>query len=150
MKRFLITLLLLVCLPAQAENMIMIRVNHSFDNSMILIKEKLNEYGYKIAHIQKCDGGLSDFGYKTDMYKSVFYGKFEETRRLSHEFPQVIPYIPLKIAVMKEENSVVIVSLNPLILGEFFPERELGVQFARWESDIRAIFEEVSKAPVLQ
>ena len=57
---------------ARAENMIMFRAIQNFDETMILVKEKLDEYGYKVAHIQKCDKGLSGFGYKTDFYKSIF------------------------------------------------------------------------------
>jgi len=147
--RPVIYLLLLIAMPVQAENMIMLRVHHNFDDTMILLKEKLNDYGYKIAHIQKCDGGLSDFGYKTDFYKSIFFGKFQEMRKLTGSHPQIIPYIPLKIAVMQEKDTVVIVSLNPDILAEFFPDRELQIQFKRWENDIRAIFDEVSTSKKL-
>jgi uncharacterized protein (DUF302 family) len=139
-----ILLVFLLCsTAANAENMIMLRVHHEFEDTMILVKEKLGEYGYKVAHIQKCDGGLGDFGYKTDRYRSIFYGKFDEMRHLSSAYPELIPYVPLKIAVMKEKDTVVLVALNPEILSEFFPGRELGVQFGRWASDVRAIFAEV-------
>lgn len=139
-------LLLLSSTVLQAENMIMLRADQSFDNTMILMKEKLNEYGYKIAHIQKCDGGLTDSGYQTDLYKSIFYGKFEEMRMLTKNHPELIPYLPLKIAVIKEKDTILMVSLNPSILSEFFQHDDLQLQFGRWESDIRAIFEEVDKA----
>jgi uncharacterized protein (DUF302 family) len=144
--RLVAALLLLSSTALQAENMIMLRVDQSFDNTMILMKEKLNEYGYKIAHIQKCDGGLTDSGYQTDLYKSIFYGKFEEMRTLTKNHPELIPYLPLKIAVIKEKDTILMVSLNPSILSEFFSNDDLQLQFGRWESDIRAIFEEVDKA----
>ena len=137
---------LLISCSAQAENMIMLRINQSFDNTMILIKEKLNDYGYKIAHIQKCDSGLTDFGYKTDSYKSIFFGKFDEMRYLTGSHPELIPYLPLKIAVMQEKDSVVLASINPETLSLFFPGKELQNQFGRWESDIRAIFEEMGQS----
>jgi len=144
LRAWLIAVLLLLPVTSLAENMIMLRINHSFDNTMILLKEKLNEYGYKVAHIQKCDGGLTDSGYQTDMYKSIFFGKFEEMRQLTNTHPQVIPYVPLKIVVMKEKDTIVLVALNPETLAEFFPDKTLVTQFGRWASDIRAIFEEVS------
>jgi uncharacterized protein (DUF302 family) len=141
------TLLLLLALaffsPAQAENMLMARVHDSFEETMIQLKETLNDYGYRIAHIQKCDGGLSGFGYKTDLYKSVFFGKFGEMRRLTRDYPEFIPYLPLKIVVMKEKDTVLLVALNPTTLEPLFPDPELRIQFERWESDIRAIFEEL-------
>lgn len=143
--QFFLALLLLSSTLVRAENMIMLRVDQSFDNTMILMKEKLDEYGYKVAHIQKCDGGLTDSGYETDLYKSIFFGKFMEMRGLTKDHPELIPYLPLKIAVIKEKDTILLVSLNPSILAEFFPENELHIQFGRWESDIRAIFEEIDK-----
>ena len=150
--RYLALVLLLIIgtfSPLRAENMIMLRVSHSFDDTMILLKEKLNEYGYKIAHIQTCDMGLSDFGYKTDLYKSVFFGKFEEMRRLTKNHPEIIPFVPLKIAIMQEKDTVVIVAMNPQNLTEYFSARPLQIQFSRWESDIRAIFDEVKNTQKL-
>ena len=149
MKPFVKTALLSLFLlfassSAQAENMIMVRMHQSFDNAMILLKEKLNDYGYKIAHIQKCDGGLSEFGYKTGAYKSVFFGKFKEMRHLTGVHPELIPYLPLKIAVMQENDTIVMASLNPLSLSHFFPDSDLQNQFGRWESDLRAIFDELA------
>ena len=145
----MLCLLIFGSTSAQAENMIMHRVNHDFEDTMIMVKEKLDEYGYKVAHVQKCDGGLGDFGYKTDQYRSVFYGKFEEMRYLSQTYPELIPYVPLKIAVIKERNTVVLVALNPVTLAAFFPQPELAVQFARWESDLRAVFDEIAAAEKL-
>jgi uncharacterized protein (DUF302 family) len=136
-------LLLLLTQAVQAENMVMRRVDHGFETSMILLKDKLEEYGYRVAHIQKCDGGLGDFGYQTDKYRLVFFGKLQEVRQLSNRHPELIPFLPLKIAVIKEQESVVLVALNPRTLSEFFPGRELDIQFQRWESDIRAIFSEI-------
>ena len=144
--KFLSVAMLLFSNSVMAENMIMLRVNHSFDNTMILIKEKLDDYGYKIAHIQKCDGGLTDSGYKTDFYKSIFFGKFEEMRHLTKTHPEIIPYVPLKIAVMQEKDTVVLVSINPDTLSHLFPAKDLQNQFGRWESDIRAVFEEVGES----
>ncbi len=143
LKSLLLILALLFALPAQAENMLMVRVHDQFEETMIQLKETLNDYGYRIAHIQKCDGGLSGFGYKTDLYKSVFFGKFKEMRKLTREHPELIPYVPLKIAVMKEKDTVLLVAMNPTTLEPLFPDPDLRIQFERWESDIRAIFEEL-------
>ena len=147
--KFIVIAALLISSSAQAENMIMLRVSQSFDNTMILVKQKLNDYGYKVAHIQKCDGGLTDSGYKTDFYKSIFYGKFEEMRHLTNTHPELIPYVPLKIAVMQETDTVVLVAVNPETLSHFFPDKDLQDQFGRWESDLRAIFEEVRESKAL-
>lgn len=143
-KSLLFAFLLLSSLSVQAENMIMARTNISFDDAMILVKEKLNEYGYKIAHIQKCDGGLTEFGYKTGMYKSIFFGKFKEMRHITGTHPELIPFLPLKLVVMQEEKSTVMAVLNPDKLSEIFTDRDLKIQFWRWESDLRAILDEIN------
>ncbi len=132
-----------------AENMITLRVYNSYDSVMISVKEKLNEYGYKVAHVQKCDGGMKSMGYQSDDYKVVFFGKLKEVRQLSKKFPHIIPYIPLKIAVIKEADSVVLVALNPSSLALYFKEKELHTQFERWENDVRAIFAEISDEELL-
>ena len=141
----LISIFLLLATQAQAENMLTIRIDDSYNNVMISIKDKLSEYGYQIAHIQKCDGGLKDMGYVSDEYKLIFFGMLEEIRSLSKKFPQIIPYIPLKIAVIKEKDSVVIVALNPSTLSAYFKNKDLQIQFGRWENDLRAIFSEMTE-----
>lgn len=148
MKNLKLTFLFLVFFSAsiQAEDIITTRIQSNFDTAMITIKEKLNEYGYTIAHIQKCDGGLSGKGYKTDSYKSIFFGKFEEMRKLTKEHPTLMPYLPMKLLVIKEESSIVLVILNPSSLKDFFPDPELNLLFSRWESDFRAILDEVNAA----
>lgn len=153
MKSFLkpllsVFILLMLSSTVYAENMIMLRVNNSYDNAMISVKEKLKGYGYQIAHIQKCDGGMKSMGYISDEYKVIFFGKLKEVRELSKKYPQIIPYIPLKIAVIKEKDSVVLVASNPSSLSPYFKQKELHTQFERWENDIRAIFKEISDVEI--
>lgn len=138
-------ILLMLSSALHAENMIMLRVNDSYDNVMISVKEKLDGYGYQVAHVQKCDGGMKSMGYVSDDYKVVFFGKLQEVRELSKKYPQIIPYVPLKIAVIKEKDSVILVALNPSSLSPYFKQKELHTQFDRWESDIRSIFREISE-----
>ena len=68
---------------------------------------------------------------------------------MTNEHPEIIPYVPLKIAIMKEKDTVVIVAMNPQNLAEFFSARPLRIQFSRWESDIRASFDEVKNTQKL-
>ncbi|MBL7002496.1 MAG: DUF302 domain-containing protein [Gammaproteobacteria bacterium] len=126
-----------------ADNLITLRINHSFDEAMIAVKSTLNDYGYKIAHIQKCDGGLTDMGYKTKNYKLIFFGKLDEIRTLSKTYPAIIPFVPLKLAVIQEEGSVILVALNPMSLSDFFSEKKLHTQFKLWEKDLKALFKEM-------
>lgn len=135
--------LLLASLSAQAQNTLMARSPQGFEVAMQQLQTTLKEYGYAVAHIQKCDGGMTQFGYNSDFYRVVFFGKIEETRRLSKNYPQLVPYLPLKILLFAENDETVFVALNPLELGQYYQEPELLVQFMRWHNDLRSMFDEL-------
>lgn len=129
-----------------AQNMLMVRTSEKFETTMAILQQTLAEYGYAVAHVQRCDGGMADFGYKSDFYRVVFFAKVDEVRRLSAKYPELVPYLPLKILLFAEKDETVLVALNPLELARRYPTRELQVQFKRWHSDIDAILQEVRKA----
>ena len=147
MKQLILSLLmLLVCMgQAQAEKVMMARAYDSFDVTFESVRQALEGRGYKVAHIQKCDGGLKDFGYTTDFYRVIFFGKPDEIRHWSKIEPAMIPYLPLKIAVFAEADQVLIVSFNPEELATLFTDRQLKIQFSRWKSDIESVFAEVTQ-----
>jgi uncharacterized protein (DUF302 family) len=138
-----VLLLALACSPLQAQETLMVRTVQPFETTMGVLQQTLAEYGYAVAHVQRCDGGMADFGYKSDFYRVVFFGKLDEVRRLSARYPELIPYLPLKILVFAEQDETVLVSLNPLALAERYDGHELQVQFLRWHSDLNAILQEV-------
>jgi uncharacterized protein (DUF302 family) len=139
----LLALLLLLSSVTQAENTLMVRTGLTFDFAMDALQTLLQEYGYKVAHVQRCDGGLSDFGYKTDFYRVVFFGKIEEVRKLSAEYPEIVPYLPLKILLFAEDKETVLVALDPDALARYFQKNHLQVQLRRWHNDINSIFTEM-------
>jgi uncharacterized protein (DUF302 family) len=131
-----------------AEGLALIRTHAKPENVMLSLQETLRGYGYKIAHIQKCDGGLQGMGYKTGYYKVVFFGKPEEVRKLTKKYPQLIPYLPLKIAIFAEKNDTLLTAVNPVGLSDFFADEEVKTQLIRWRNDIKAIFSEVRQLHV--
>lgn len=126
-----------------AEGLALVRTHAKPENVMLSLQTTLRGYGYKIAHIQKCDGGLQNMGYKTDYYKVVFFGKPEEVRQLTKKYPQLIPYLPLKIAIFAENNDTLLTAVNPVGLSAFFADKEVKTQLKRWRNDIKAIFSEI-------
>lgn len=132
---------------AQAgQTTLMARTAAPFEQTLESVQTLLAEYGYTVAHIQKCDGGMAKFGYHSDKYQLVFFGKLEEVRRVSHEHPELIPFLPLKLAVFAEGNETLVVALDPLELGRYVPDAHLQVQLARWHSDLKALLTEVRTA----
>lgn len=130
----------------RAENMIMARVQQDFGNVMEQLKTSITEHGYTVSHVQRCDGGLKGFGYKTDLYRVIFFGKLNEVKTLSTRHPELVPFLPLKIAVIAEDQETIIVILNPASMAPFFNDHDLKIQFMRWESDIRSIVDGVQQA----
>ncbi len=124
--------------------LIMARSPNPFEPTMAALQNSIQEHGYSVAHVQKCDGGMKKFGYHSDYYRVVFFGKAEEVARISAEYPQMIPYLPLKIVVFAENDKTVLTALNPDILTGFFPDQqELRAQIRTWKQDLGAILEEI-------
>lgn len=131
---------------ATADNMLMGRVPLRAEIVLEYVKTSIEEHGYSIAHVQLCDGGMKDFGYKSDFYRVVFFGKIDEVRMISERYPELVSYLPLKIAVIAEKDETLLTVLNPEALAPYFDDETLQIQLGRWHSDLVSIFEDVRRA----
>jgi len=143
---FSLAVLLLSSVVASADNMIMARVPMRAELVIEYLNSSVQEHGYTIAHTQLCDGGMTDFGYKSDLYRVVFFGKIAEVRMISERYPELVSYLPLKIAVIAEKDETLLTVLNPEALAPFFADQVLQIQFGRWRSDLLSIFEDVRRS----
>ncbi len=142
--RFLLAVTLMVCGGAvSAEDLIMIRSTQAFPEAMVSLQEAITTQGYTLSRVQRVDIGLTAMGFSTDMYRVVFYGKPEEIKLIVRRYPELIPYVPLKIAIYAENEQTLLVAANPSQYRDFYSDPELAKRFARWESDLRAILEQV-------
>ncbi len=149
LARLIVTALLLAAwLPVAAQNILTARSSQDFEQSMSTLKSSIETHGYRVAHVQLCDSGLQGFGYQTDRYRVVFFGKLDEVRQLSAKHPDLIPFLPLKIAVFAEGDQTIISSINPASLGSFYTDEALRIQFKRWENDLRSIFTDLQVSSV--
>lgn len=148
MKTLLRLALLLVALGglAHADNILMARIQLPADLALEYVKTSVAEHGYTVAHIQLCDGGLADFGYKSDIYRVVFFGKIDEVRRITADHPDLVSYLPLKMTVVAEKGETLLSVINPAVLGQFYADSELQIQLQRWTSDLHSIIDDVHKA----
>ena len=131
---------------SNAESMIMGRVQMRAETAIEYVKSSIEEHGYTIAHIQLCDGGMTDFGYKSDLYRVVFFGKIDEVRSISERHPELVSYLPLKIAVIAEKGETLLTVLDPDALAPFYADRDLQIQLGRWHNDLISIFDDVRRA----
>jgi uncharacterized protein (DUF302 family) len=130
----------------RADNMLMGRIPMKAEIVLEYVKTSVEEHGYKIAHLQLCDGGMTDFGYKTDFYRVVFFGKVEEVRMISADYPELVSYLPLKIAVIAEKDETLLTVLNPEALTPYFDDERIQIQLGRWRNDLVSIFDDVRRA----
>ncbi len=136
---FLLAPLWFFSLSAHALGILMARSSMNFDDTLEALKISIVEHGYAVAHVQRCDGGMRSMGYETDNYKTVFFGKYDEITTLSKKHPELIPYFPLKIAIIAEGKETILATLNPTVLGELLSNKALQIQSQRWHSDIISI-----------
>ena len=141
-----VLILSLVSLPAQAEKLLTLRSELNFETTLSLLKNNIESHGYTVAHVQRCDRGLIKAGHETDLYRVIFLGKLGEMRRLTKQRPELVPYLPLKIAIFAEGEHTIVSMINPSALNDFFADERLLGQFRRWEDDMRSILHEVQMA----
>jgi uncharacterized protein (DUF302 family) len=149
MKRLIAVLVILVATAqvwASEGELLMVRSNLEFPEAMSALQEAVTEHGYTISRVQRVDIGLTAMGYKTDKYRVVFIGKHEQQEMMIKKHPELIPYLPIKIAIFAEAGDTILIAANPVILFEFFPDPTLEKYFRRCESDMRSILLKVQEA----
>lgn len=131
---------------AIADDLFMIRSAQPFPEAMTSLQEAIKNSGNTLSRVQRIDVGLTKMGYKTDKYRVVFYGKLTEINRLVEKHPELIPYLPLKIAIFSENGQTMLSATNPERLSEMYPDKNLKPLFILWAKNLRAIMDEVQKA----
>ena len=138
--------LLLATPAAHADELLMVRAERPFTDAINNLEIAIQDHGYKVARIQRVDVGLASGGYKTAEYRLVFFGKPEEMRAIEQRYPQLLPYLPLKIVIFAEGDSTVALAYNPAILQTFFKIDALRPRLQRWEKDVRDILDQFAHA----
>lgn len=138
----ILSFVLLAGLPAIAEDLLMARAPMTFPEAMLKLQNTLKKYNHTLSRVQRVDIGLTSKGYKTDKYRIVFYGQVDEIRQLADEYPQLIPYLPHKIAIFAEEEDTMLVAVNPEMLFET-EDPQLQSIMKKWHEDLQLIFKDM-------
>jgi uncharacterized protein (DUF302 family) len=144
MKRLisLYLIFLFVAAPVSAEELMMVRVKQSFPETMLKFQEVIKDHGYHLSRIQRVDIGLANMGYKTDKYRIVFFGKEDQNRWIIDKHPELIPYLPLKVAIYAENEDTMMVSSNLEILIDAH-DPKLKKIVDGWQRDMQSMFKEM-------
>ncbi len=145
----LLTLLLALASasPLQAQSLLMVRSHQSFPETMLDLQTAIGEHGYQVSRVQRVDIGLTQSGFETDRYRIVFFGRPQEVRRLTANYPQLIPYLPQQITLFAEGEETLLVAVDPSLYKELVSEPEERAIFDRWRRDLQAIFDALAGAP---
>lgn len=148
MIRLLGVVVTLFCLstPAAAmvtDELIMVRSEQAFPEAMSSLQSAIKQQGYTVSRVQRVDIGLTSSGYQTDKYRVVFFGKTDEIHQLTRQFPTLVPYLPLKIAIFAEGDHTILVTSNPRAFVDMYPDPRLQSLFLRWQKDVIDILKTV-------
>ena len=146
MKKILMLWLLLVSPALLAEDLFMARSQLPFPEAMSVLQQAVRENGYTVSRVQRVDIGLTRMGYKTDKYRVVFFGELEELHTITDKYPDLVPYLPLKIAIFAENGETILLASSFKHLRPFYMEPALQARFDHWEKTIQAILDQVRVA----
>lgn len=146
MKITVVILLLLLSPALAAEDLFMVRSQLAFPEAMAVLQQSIRENGYQVTRVQRIDIGLTRSGYKTDKYRVVFFGKLEEIRGLADRYPELIAYLPLKIAIFAENDETILLSSSFKHLRSTYTSAELLASFDHWETVIQSILDQLRTA----
>ncbi len=128
-----------------ADELMMIRSEQTFPETMLKLQETINKMGYTISRVQRVDIGLSKSGYMTDKYRVVFFGRNNEITEITAKYPHLIPYIPWKIAIFAEQENTLLVTADPLrLLDKRYPGANRYLY--QWKKDLEKIMHNMQKA----
>ncbi len=129
-----------------AQDLLMARSEQAFPEAMLTLQNSIRDHGYALSRVQRVDIGLTKSGFKTDKYRVVFFGKKSEVDQLAARHPEMIPYLPLQVAIFAEQQQTLVVATNPERFTEIFPDSDLKAVFNRWSADMRSIMDDVRNA----
>lgn len=138
---------LLAPAPAPAEELMMVRLARPFPEAMNVLQQAITDHGYNVTRVQRVDIGLTSRGFETAEYRVVFFGKTDEMKRLPERFPELIPYLPLKIVVFAEGETTLALTFDPTVLAAAYAQPALGDQLRQWERDLRSILDQSARIP---
>lgn len=142
---FLLVLLLFFLAPLHAGNLLMARTELPLAEVEEVLKEAIQDQGYSALGSHRVDVSLVSVGLMGKDYLAVTLER-EGDSDLVTRFPELAVYLPLRIVTIAENESTVLVTLNPLYLNNFFKQEELYGVFWQWNKDLSRILEVMREA----
>lgn len=119
------------------------RVNAKFDYTWLALNKTIRAHNYKSAYLQRCDFALNERQYKSDKYRVLFFGKYNEIKSLSKSYPEIVPFLPLKFTVMEEGKHTLLIATQPITLLPLVDNNKDRLTILRWQEDVKNIMRQV-------
>lgn len=141
----LLVLSMFLSAPLHAGNLLMARTELPLAEVEKVLKEAIQDQGYSALGSHRVDVSLVSVGLMGKDYLAVTLEK-ESDSDLITRYPELAAYLPLRIVTIAENESTVLVTLNPLYLNNFFKQEELYGVFWQWSKDLSRILEVMREA----
>lgn len=141
-----IILISVTSMNASAQDVMISRSRLAFPEAMSSLQNSIIEHNYVLSRVQRVDIGLKKAGFKTDLYRVVFFGKQKELKWISDQYPELAAYLPLKIAIFAEQDETVAVALNPVHYIQVADDARLKKIYLKWVDDIQHILSDFREA----
>ncbi len=128
---------------ASADDLLIERVNAKFSYTWLALDKTIKAHNYKSAYLQRCDFALNERHYKSDKYRILFFGKYDEMKTMSKKYPELTPFFPLKVTVMEEGTHTLVIATPPIILLPLVKTDEDRMTVFRWQEDMKSILSQV-------
>ncbi len=121
------------------------RVNAKFSYAWLALEKTIKAHNYKSAYLQRCDFALNERHYKSDKYRILFFGQYDEMKSMSKKYPELVPFFPLKITAMEEGEHSLIIATPPITLLPLVKTDEDRMTVFRWQEDMKSILKQVKR-----
>ncbi|MCF6281622.1 MAG: hypothetical protein L3J28_05295 [Candidatus Polarisedimenticolaceae bacterium] len=145
-QTFISIVLLMFTASVSAGNLIMVRTVLPFESAVETLKVAIAEAGYTVLDDSLVDISLVSASFSTPKYKAIMLESRVGTAELLDRHPMLASFLPLRITIFAEDESSVLVSLNPVYLENYYPDEELAGFFWQWNRDIQQILSSVMMA----
>lgn len=135
-----------LCASAQAiitGELIMLRSEKPFNEAMQMLQRAIEKQGYSVTGVRRVDQGLAESGFKSDQYRVMFFEKAGVDDAITERYPELLPYLPLKIVVFAEAGETLMVTADPATFNDLFSDPRLKDQFRQWHEDVVNIMQAV-------
>jgi uncharacterized protein (DUF302 family) len=142
MKHIKLLFVLLITTNVFAGSVIMEKTQYDFSHTWLNLQKYTKKQGYNIGFKQRCDLGLKKMHYKSNKYRILFFGKYQEMKDITKRNPEITPHLPLAITSIEsydDKNVTTLVSASPKEWLNLVKSKEDKAMINRWHLDILQI-----------